>query len=202
MSGANPDALDPTFIDRQVPPAFRTGKIGEQRAAVARLGAKDWPELIFLTGSICALFLVWWPAYLPMVDAPNHLARLHIMASPTGSPLRQMYAMVWALIPDLGIDLVYASLRGLVSPETTLRICVSLSFLLILSAIGMMQRTLFGRLSYSASAAPIFLFGSSWHVGYVNFLMGSSIALMALAIYIVAGRRLTLVVAVAGGGQG
>ena len=150
-----------------------------------------WPSLIFLGGSLCALLLVWWPNYLPMVDAPNHLARLHIITSPAASPLRKMYAVHWALIPNLGLDLGYMALRGFVSPETLIRLCVSLSFTLILAAVWYTNRTLFGRTLYSVAATPIFLFGTVWHMGYINFLMGTSVALVALAVYLRSGRQMT-----------
>ena len=155
------------------------------------------PSFIFFAGALAALALIWAPDYLPMVDAPNHLADLHILSSAVTSPLRHMYAVVWKPIPDLGLELVYMALRDIMSPETVLRLCISLSFVLILGAVHTIQRAIFGRLSYAAAAAPIFLFGSPWHMGYINFLMGISLALVALAIYVSARRRLTPILIVA-----
>ena len=153
--------------------------------------ARHLAAILFSFGAIASLGLVWAPDFLPMVDAANHLARLHILVAPATSPLRGMYRVVWRPIPDLGLDLAYGALHGLISPETTLRLCVSLAFMTILGAVAVIQRALFGRLTYAAALTPLFLFGLPWHMGYINFLMSLSLALAGVAAYIAAGRKLT-----------
>ncbi len=148
------------------------------------------PTAMFLAGSLAAVFLVLWPAYLPMVDAPNHLARLTIIAAPEDSVLRRMYSVSWTPIPNLGLDLVFLALRDIASPALVMRLCVLSAVLLILASAYVIQTTAFGRASWSVAFVPIVVFGSAWHVGLINYMMGVGVALAGLAVFVWWQRRL------------
>jgi hypothetical protein len=155
----------------------------------ARVGLSA-PLATFLAGCAGALFLVVWPDDLPMVDAPNHLARLAILAAPEGSALRQMYSVSWGLIPNLGLDLAFLALKGFASPGLVLLLCVLSSMVAMLVAACAIQLSAFGRLSWSTAFVPIAVLGSVWHLGLVNYQMGVGVALAGLALFIQSGRRL------------
>jgi hypothetical protein len=148
------------------------------------------PAVTFLAGCAAAVFLVLWPDYLPMVDAPNHLARLTIIAAPDDSPLRRMYSVSWGLIPDLGLDLVFLALKSVASPAFVMRLCVLAAVVTILGSACAIQKSIFGRLSWSVAFVPIFIFGLVWLVGLINYMMGVGVALAGLAVFIRGDRRL------------
>jgi hypothetical protein len=160
-------------------------------------GKAEWagsraPAAIFLAGCVATVFLVLWPDYLPMVDAPNHLARLTIIAAPEGSALRRMFDVVWTPIPDLGLDLTFLALKGFLSPAAVLRLCVLFAVVAILASACVIQTAAFGRLSWSVAFVPIFVFGSAWHLGLVNYLMGVGVSLGGVAFFVRGQRRLGL----------
>ena len=126
-----------------------------------------------------------------MVDAPNHLARLAIIAAPEGSALRRMYSVSWAPIPDLGLDLVFLALRGFCSPQFVLQLCVLFAVVSILASAYVIQTAAFERPSWSVAFVPIFIFGIVWHVGLINYLMGVGVALIGIALFVRARRRLS-----------
>ncbi len=151
------------------------------------------PTYVFWTSTIVALMLIVWPAHFPMVDAPNHLARLYILHAPGGSILRQMYDFSFSLIPNLGLDLVYLALEKVVTPEQAIMLCLFTSVTLISTSSFIIQRALFGRMSWSMAFVPIFIFGSVWFMGYINYLLGVGCALAGLALFIRSGGKLSLV---------
>jgi hypothetical protein len=161
------------------------------RVSGTRAWLGSWaPTVMFLVGCSVAVFLVLWPDYLPMVDAPNHLARLTIIAAPEDSALRRMYSVSWTPIPNLGLDLVFLALKGIASPALVMRLCVLSAVLMILGSAYAIQIAAFGRASWAVAFVPIFVFGSVWHVGLINYMMGVGVALAGLAFFIRAKRRL------------
>jgi hypothetical protein len=150
------------------------------------------PTAIFIAGCLAAVFLVLWPDYLPMVDAPNHLARLTIIAAPEDSALRRMYSVSWTPIPDLGLDLVFLALKDIASPALVMRLCVLSVVVAILGSAYAIQTAAFGRASWSVAFVPIVVFGSAWHVGLINYMMGVGVVLAGLAFFIRRERRIDL----------
>ena len=63
----------------------------------------------------------------PLLDYPNHLARAVVLASAETDPiLSSMYTPRWAIIPDLGIDLVLPPLLHVLPTHLAGRIVVGL----------------------------------------------------------------------------
>ena len=129
---------------------------------------------------------------LPFVDWPNHLARLHALAAEPGSAIGQTYAAHWALIPDLGCDLVYLACKGWLSPETALRLCLTGALFLVTAAVWRMQWILFRTTSYAVALTPLMATGLSVSMGYVNYVMSVSIGLAGTALTIGWRSRLSM----------
>src|SRR5258708_8233465 len=67
----------------------------------------------------------------PILDYPNHLARLFILAHAGQDPvLDGIWQPHWAVIPDLVIDLLAPPLMHIMTPFSPPTIIFSLSFLL------------------------------------------------------------------------
>jgi hypothetical protein len=140
---------------------------------------------VVLTVVICATLvpLLFLPA-LPFWDLPNHLARLHAIGASPHSAIRQAYMPHWALMPNLGCDLIFYLVQGFLSPDMTLRICVFASLLTITLAICRIQWALFRTLGYAAAASPLLIMGLSVYMGYVNYILSVAIVFAALACYL------------------
>src|SRR5882724_6329204 len=78
---------------------------------------------------------------LPIVDYPNHLARMHILAAYDGSaPLRQFYAIAWRPVPNLAMDAVIPSLARVMSLEWAGKLFFLAIFLLIAGGTSWLHR--------------------------------------------------------------
>src|SRR5215469_4772948 len=65
---------------------------------------------LLLVGMLIACLPVLLTAAPPLVDYPNHLARMHIIGALGASPtLGQFYELVWRPIPNLAMDVVVPS---------------------------------------------------------------------------------------------
>ena len=89
----------------------------------------------------------------PLLDYPNHLARAVVLAAGASDPiLSRMYAPHWAIIPNLGTDLVLPPLLHLLPVHLAGRIVVGIAILL----------PVLGTLAYSRA---VFGFALAWPLG-------------------------------------
>ena len=120
---------------------------------------------------------------VPLVDWPNHLARMHVLGATAHDVIRQTYAPHWALMPDLGCDLIYYVLSGFAGPDTVLRLCLVGSVLVLVGAIWSIHVLCFGRTGYGVAASPLLITGLSVYMGYLNYVLSIAIAFVGLAFY-------------------
>ncbi len=128
---------------------------------------------------------------LPGDDYPNHLARLAILGAPPASPLRSSFVPHWALMPDLGLDLIYMALKPIASPETVLHLALAGSFVVMLASVAAIQRTLFGRIGLAAVFAPLFVAGLPVMMGYASFVVSCAVLMVCVWLYLTWRDRLT-----------
>ncbi|TMJ62181.1 MAG: hypothetical protein E6G81_02750, partial [Alphaproteobacteria bacterium] len=78
---------------------------------------------------LCAFALspLLWVRVPPLVDYPNHLARIWILVHGTEIPdLLANYQIHWRVLPDLAMDLVVSMLSPVLSVEDAGRVFVAL----------------------------------------------------------------------------
>jgi hypothetical protein len=122
---------------------------------------------------------------LPLLDYPNHLARMHILADHDRSAfLRQYYALDWRPIPNLAMDLIVPALARIVPLAAAGKLFILTIFLLIAGGVALLHRVLFGRWSAWSLLAFLLLYNRILLWGFVNFLFGVGLALVATALWI------------------
>jgi hypothetical protein len=122
---------------------------------------------------------------LPLFDYPNHLARMHILVDYERSAfLRQYYVLDWRPIPNLAMDLVVPPLSRILPLAWAGKAFVLLIFLLIAGGTAALNRVLFGRWSAWSLLAFLLLYNRILLWGFVNFLFGVGLALVATALWI------------------
>src|SRR5438445_1280805 len=98
------------------------------RAATAGATVRSIFVALVLVG--LALSPVLWAAVPPLVDYPNHLARMWILAQNGTVPeLANNYTVAWRLLPNLGMDLVVPALARIMPLETAGRLFIALTLL-------------------------------------------------------------------------
>jgi hypothetical protein len=138
----------------------------------------------------------------PLLDYPNHLARLFLLARGAADPvLAPMFVANWAIIPDLGIDLVGVPLLWLLPPHVGGRVLLAIVLLLPFAGVLALNRALFGRVQPWALASALVLPAGAFLLGFLNFVAGLGGALLLAAFWIAQSPshpRRTLVLAMVG----
>ena len=132
--------------------------------------------------ALAPILLVDIPA---LTDYPNHLARMHIMASINGDPsLRAFYEVAWTPAPNLAMDLLLPPLIQLVGTFAAGKIFVAAALLLPVAGVAALHAALFGRVGIWPAAAFLFVYNQPFAWGLLNFLFTSGFFLLALAAWI------------------
>jgi hypothetical protein len=121
----------------------------------------------------------------PVLDYPNHLARLVLLAAgPDDAVLGPIFAPHWAIIPDLAIDVIGPPLLRLLPVHVAGRCLLGGILLLNFAGVLALHRALFGRLSYWPLASGLVAYNSNFLLGFLNWLIGSGLAMLCAAAWL------------------
>ncbi len=128
-------------------------------------------------------------AYPPLLDYPFHIARAHIIAHWSESPLlREWYTIHTFLLPNVGMDLIVPLLASVLPIDIAGRVFIALTFGLTLSGCAFLHRSIHGHLSLWPFVSSIFLFNWVLLLGFMNYLLGLGLLLWATGIWIILSR--------------
>jgi hypothetical protein len=140
---------------------------------------------LFVAAFAVASAPLLWVTLPPLVDYPNHLARMHIIAAGAASPaLREFYAITWRPIPDLAMDLVVPLLARAMPLLWAGKVFLLLTFLLLAGGTALLHRALFRRWSAWPCLAFLLLYSRTLLWGFANFLFGVGLALVGAAAWV------------------
>jgi hypothetical protein len=121
----------------------------------------------------------------PILDYPNHLARMHILAAEGGTAaLNQFYRVCWAMLPNLAMDLIVPPLSALMPLEFAGKLFLVLIFAVMTGGAAGLHRVLHGRWSYWPLTAFLLLYNRILLWGFLNYLFGLGVALGGLALWL------------------
>jgi hypothetical protein len=150
--------------------------------------------------------LVWWGAMLsaaivllaplfavdipPLLDYPNHLARLFVLANlPRDPVLSRMFVANWQIIPNLAIDLLFTPLMHIMPVNTVGRVMLAFILLLNLAAVAAYHRAVFGSRSVWTAASALTGINGIFLLGFLNYEIAQGLALLAAAAWIALRRE-------------
>jgi hypothetical protein len=126
----------------------------------------------------------------PLFDYPNHLARMDLLARLPGSEaLQRYYEPHWRVIPNLGMDLVVPTLVRLLPLAWAGKAFVLASLALLAAGPALVHRAATGRWSLWPLSAFLFLYTRVLLWGFLNYLFGIGLALVAFAAWIALAER-------------
>src|SRR5258708_9339791 len=126
-----------------------------------------------------------WAAVPPLVDYPNHLARMWILAQNGAlTDLANNYAVAWRLLPNLAMDLVVPALAQIMPLEIAGRLFIALTMLSLVAGTMTLHRALHGRMSLWPLSALLFLYNAALFWGFLNCLFGIGMFLLAFSGWI------------------
>lgn len=144
-----------------------------------------WEHPAALTALILSVSLpLWFTALPPLVDLLTHMARYRVQIDLANDPLLQRnWGFHWAIIGNLGVDLLVWPLSKLIGLERAVWVIVTA--LPPLLAWGMVRtaRAIHGRIPGTALAALPFALAYPFQFGFVNFWLGLGLAFHAFAFW-------------------
>lgn len=133
---------------------------------------------------------LWSVRFPPLVDYPNHLARMHIISRIHESNILQTYYSIhWQLIPNLAMDVVTPLLSRFMPLETAGKVFISLIFFLMAGGTMALHYALHRRISFWPLFAFVFLYNRIFLWGLLNYLFGVGLLLFAYACWIYFEKR-------------
>jgi hypothetical protein len=121
----------------------------------------------------------------PLVDYPNHLARMRLIAE--GGD--RFYAVRWAPLPNLGEDLIVPPLTRLIPLETAGRLFLLIIFALVAGGVLCLNRAATGAWRVWPLAAFLLLYNRTFLWGFLNYLFGLGVALCGAALWLALERK-------------
>ena len=145
--------------------------------------------LVLVLGILAVLpfALVRFP---PINDYPFHLARIVILAELDNPEIARFYAQGSFLLPNIALDAFSVPLAPLLGPENTVRLFVELTLVLTLVGAVALHATAHRRISVWPLLVFCLLHNGIFRFGFLNYLFGVALALIAGAVWMVLPRGL------------
>lgn len=149
-------------------------------------------------------FLLAWaitgiPIFLlhgvPGVDTPNHVARLHVLASLLQGPeLSAFYKSHWAILPNLAVDLFVTPIVYFCNINALLLMKIFLVNSMGVTGAGfaLTNRAITGRWSAWGLFGLLFSYSYVLGFGFINYLFGIGLALLFIGVQLSLKSRPTL----------
>jgi hypothetical protein len=152
--------------------------------AASRRGAKGlaWPAALI---GLCLVLLA--PLLIvdvpPLLDYPNHLARIFVLASLPHDPiLARFYAAHWSIIPNLALDLAGPPLLHILPVHVVGRLLIAAAILLPVLGTIAYNAALGGR--WWSFGVGLVAYNSCLLGGFLNFEIGIGVALLLAAAWL------------------
>ncbi|HYI47389.1 MAG TPA: hypothetical protein VEX35_02890 [Allosphingosinicella sp.] len=130
-----------------------------------------------------------WPDVPPLLDLPGHMGRYRVQLElETSAELRQYYSFQWAVIGNLGVDLLVQWLAPLIGLEPAVKLIILTIPPLAVGGLLWVAYEVHGRVTPSALFALPFAYNFPFLFGFVNFALAMGLALIAFAFWLRLGR--------------
>jgi hypothetical protein len=130
-----------------------------------------------------------YPPIPPLVDLPGHIGRFHVQMELGHSPfLQRYYEYHWALVGNLGLDLLIIPLAKLFGLELGTKLIVMCIPPLTIAGFLWVAREVHNRIPPTAMFALPFAFGHPFLFGFVNFALSMALAFLAFGLWLRLGR--------------
>lgn len=126
----------------------------------------------------------------PILDYPNHMARMHVLSALDHAPaLARYYVVAWSPIPDLGADIVVPVIAAVMPVEDAMRLFLGLVLLGLATGCVALHRVAFQRWSLWPLTGFLLLYNRMLLWGFLNYLAGLALALWGLAAWVALERK-------------
>lgn len=139
---------------------------------------------------IVALYPVFAVDIPPLVDYPNHLARIFLLANlEQSSALQQNYVLNWDFRPNMAMDIILPPLAKIFPIYNLGQAFVALTLLLNVGAVVVLRHVAVGRVGYWPIFAMLLLYNHALFWGFLSYLFTTGLALLAFAGWLALQQR-------------
>jgi hypothetical protein len=125
------------------------------------------------------------PDIPPTVDLPGHMARYRVQMEIANSPaLQTFYNFDWALIGNLGVDLLVVPLSALFGLELAVKLIVIATVVMTVAGFLWVAREVHGRIPPTAFFALPLAYSFPFHFGFINFAFSMALAFLAFGLWL------------------
>jgi hypothetical protein len=146
-----------------------------------------WWERRWFLGLVVLLSAVplLWPDVPPLTDLPGHMGRYRVQLDLAESEaLQRFYGFEWALIGNLGIDLLIEALAPLLGLELAVKLIVLSIPPITVAGFLWVAREVHGEVTPPALFAVPFAYNFPFLFGFVNFALAMGLAFLAFALWL------------------
>jgi hypothetical protein len=128
---------------------------------------------------------------IPIIDFYNHLARYFVLATLDQTPfLQRSYASAWAILPNIGLDLIGTALLKWVDPMRAGHIMVLAMMANLYASVLVFNHRLTGRSSMLTAILLVpLLYSFIFTWGFANFLFGLGLCFWGASWWLAWRRR-------------
>ena len=147
------------------------------------------PGWIIFVSMIVAAIPLYWPALPPLTDLMGHIGRYSVQLTLANDPLLQRYySFQWAMIPNLGVDLLIGPVAGGVGLEMGVKLIIIGIIMATVAGFLILGRAAHGRIPVAALFALPLAYGFPFHFGFVNFCLSMAMAFLMFACWMRLGQ--------------
>jgi hypothetical protein len=162
----------------------RASEVLANRAEVASTERRWWWIALSI---LCAVLL--FPLLLtdvpPLLDYPNHLARLMVLADNGADPiLARFYRSNWGIMPNLAIDLIGLPLMWVLPVHVAGRVLLGIVLLLPVFGTVAYSRAAFGRATWWSLGSVLVAYNAGYLEGFLSFMTGTGMALLLASCWL------------------
>jgi NADH:ubiquinone oxidoreductase subunit K len=136
-----------------------------------------------------AMVPLLWPVIPPLVDLPGHMGRYAVEVAPPNSPLHRYFHFEWAVIGNLGIDLLVIPFAKLFGVELAVKLIILAIPPLTVAGMLLIAREAHGELPPTAALALPLAYGYPFQFGFVNFTLSMALSFLGFALWLRLGRK-------------
>lgn len=134
--------------------------------------------------ALLAVIPLLWPPIPPLTDLPGHMGRYRVQLDDGRTALAQFYTFKWALIGNLGVDLLIEPMSRIFGLELGVKLIVMTIPPLTVAGFLWIAREVHGRIPPTALFALPLAYNHPLLFGFVNFALAMALALLAFALWL------------------
>ncbi|MEK6638851.1 MAG: hypothetical protein AABY88_12300 [Pseudomonadota bacterium] len=146
---------------------------------------RDRPRLVILLLAIISTVPLMSPSLPPLTDLLGHIGRYRVQLDLASDPvLQRYYGFEWALIGNLGVDLLVQVIAPLIGLESAVKLIVIAIVALTTGGFLLLAYQAHGRISAAAIFALPLAYSFPFQFGFVNYCLSMALAFLAFALWL------------------